>query len=83
MVGASARALDGTARQLTGIIDRTNEQAASGAGVVARNARHVTGGARDTESAARHVLTAAADLSGQTERLRSSIEQLLDGIRTG
>ncbi|SMF88874.1 glycine betaine/proline transport system ATP-binding protein [Azospirillum oryzae] len=59
------------------------DQAASGAGVVARNARHVTGGARDTESATRHVLSAAADLAGQTERLRSSIEQLLDGIRTG
>ncbi|WP_049976351.1 methyl-accepting chemotaxis protein [Azospirillum sp. B506] len=59
------------------------DQAASGVGVVARNARHVTGGARDTESATRHVLTAAADLAGQTERLRRSIEQLLDGIRTG
>jgi ABC-type proline/glycine betaine transport system ATPase subunit len=59
------------------------DQAASGAGVVARNARHVTGGARDTESATRHVLSAAADLAGQTERLRGSIEQLLDGIRTG
>ncbi len=33
MVGSSAGALDGTARQLTGIIDRTNEQA--GATVVA------------------------------------------------
>lgn len=59
------------------------DQAASGAGVVARNARHVTGGARDTESATRHVLSAAADLAGQTVRLRGSIEQLLDGIRTG
>ncbi|MBY6263435.1 ATP-binding cassette domain-containing protein [Azospirillum sp. 412522] len=59
------------------------DQAAAGAGVVASNARHVTGGARDTESATRHVLTAAADLAGQTERLRRSIEQLLDGIRTG
>jgi glycine betaine/proline transport system ATP-binding protein len=59
------------------------DQAAAGAGVVASNARHVTGGARDTESATRHVLTAAADLAGQTERLRRSIEQLLNGIRTG
>ncbi|WP_244592672.1 methyl-accepting chemotaxis protein [Azospirillum palustre] len=59
------------------------DQAASGAGVVARNARDVTGGARDTESATRHVLSAAADLAGQTVRLRGSIEQLLDGIRTG
>ncbi|MBK1842744.1 ATP-binding cassette domain-containing protein [Azospirillum sp. YIM B02556] len=59
------------------------DQAAAGAGVVASNARHVTGGARDTESATRHVLTAAADLAGQTERLRRSIEQLLDGIRAG
>ncbi|QCG89738.1 methyl-accepting chemotaxis protein [Azospirillum sp. TSH100] len=79
---AIARSMEAQAAA-SATIHASIDQAASGAGVVARNARHVTGGARDTESATRHVLTAAADLAGQTERLRRSIEQLLDGIRTG
>ncbi|CAO3408340.1 methyl-accepting chemotaxis protein [Azospirillum largimobile] len=79
---AIARSMEAQAAA-SATIHTSIDQAASGAGVVARNARHVTGGARDTESATRHVLTAAADLAGQTERLRRSIEQLLDGIRTG
>ncbi|MCP1613068.1 glycine betaine/proline transport system ATP-binding protein [Azospirillum lipoferum] len=79
---AIARSMEAQAAA-SATIHTSIDQAASGVGVVARNARHVTGGARDTESATRHVLTAAADLAGQTERLRRSIEQLLDGIRTG
>lgn len=79
---AIARSMEAQAAA-SATIHASIDQAASGAGVVTRNARHVTGGARDTENATRHVLTAAADLAGQTERLRRSIEQLLDGIRTG
>ncbi|WP_377806801.1 methyl-accepting chemotaxis protein [Azospirillum sp. A29] len=79
---AIARSMEAQAAA-SATIHASIDQAASGAGVVARNARHVTGGARDTESATRHVLSAAADLAGQTVRLRGSIEQLLDGIRTG
>ena len=77
---AIARSMEAQAAA-SATIHASIDQAASGAGVVARNARNVTSGAHDTESATRHVLTAAADLAGQTELLRRSIERLLDGIR--
>ncbi|MBT4889249.1 MAG: HAMP domain-containing protein [Rhodospirillales bacterium] len=62
-------------------ISRNVEQAARGTGDVSTNITGVTAAAGETGSAAQEIQGAAKDLSGQSESLKSTVDEFLQKIR--